>query len=186
MENADTVRGTLLGLYWSARKSTIDTCAADCLRTLQLMSEAGFHGLYKKGRTRDQALAQPVEMSLNSIRKLLEEGVNRREVGREAIAELGWSLSLWSGGLDGESFQVSIQCASFSKSVGNCVVIHLPPHGPHSFENIGQTISHLFDALIDVWEPQQAIICARGALLWDDKGDIAVDVEAHRMYRAAL
>src|SRR5258705_329524 len=127
----------LIGLYWSARKAPLDQCSEHCFRALSCLREHGFSSFYRLGRTRKEALQRPFELSLGAVRQLLERGVNRTDVGREPIPELGYSLSLWSGGSDDDSYSVSVHCGGHSLHVGNNFLVRLPAGG----------ISHPFSLL---------------------------------------
>jgi len=159
----------LLGLYWNAREQSLDDCADKCLQTLLAMHEGGFGGFYQRGRSRKDALRRAIDISPEGIRKLLMRGVNRRDDNHEIIADLGFSMGLWSGRPDDEAFGLSIYCGCYSKWVGNNVTIDLPPEGPHSLDNSRGKAEILFDALVALWKPEQAILCNAEDLRWDDR-----------------
>ncbi len=173
----------LLGLYWGARQHPLDECADLCLRTLLAMRDAGFDGFYLLGRRRKDALRRAVELSPEGIRRQLARGVNRRDDNRQVIQELGYSLGLWSGRPDDESFGLTIHCGSYSKWVGNNVTLNLPPAGPHSLVQARAQAERLFEALVSVWHPEQAILCHADDLRWED-GRIPAEVAAFKRYRS--
>src|SRR5947209_4424038 len=137
----------LLGLYWKARRQSLDECADLCLRTVLTLREAGFDGFYGLGRSRRAAL-RPIELSLEAIQSLLARGVNRRDIGREVIPELGYSISLWSGHRDDGAFDLRIHCGCYSQWVGNNVTVGLPSEGPHSLKHGRATAEFVFDRLV--------------------------------------
>jgi hypothetical protein len=167
----------LLGLYWDARQQSLDECADRCFRTLQAMRDADFDGFFQRGRSRKDALGRAFEVTPAAVRLLLGHGVNRRDDNREPIPELGWSLGLWSGRPDGEAFNLNIHCGSFSKWVGNNVALTLPPDGPHSLKQGRAQAEQLFEQLVAVWQPEQAILCHTDELRWEN-GRIPADVVA--------
>src|SRR5258705_10766380 len=149
----------LIGLYWSARKAPLDQCSEHCFRALSCLREHGFSSFYRLGRTRKEALQRPFELSLGAVRQLLERGVNRTDVGREPIPELGYSLSLWSGGSDDDSYSVSVHCGRPSLHVGNNFLVRLPAVGIHSLSSMLPIMPTLFRELTDIWKPDRAVVC---------------------------
>jgi len=95
----------LIGLYWSARKESLDQCSERSLNALRCLRQHGFSAFYLLGRTRKEALKHPFELSFAAVRELLNCGVNRYDTGRrEPIPDLGFSFYLWSGGPDDFSY----------------------------------------------------------------------------------
>lgn len=170
----------LLGLYWNARPQSLDECADLSYRTLLELRKVGFDSFYQRGRSRKDALRRPVDASFEGIRKLLARGVNRNEVNREVIPELGFSLSLWSGHADDESLGVAIHCGSYSRWVGNNVTVTLPSEGPYCLEQVRAKAEAVFDALVSLWNPEQALL-SDANLRWDGRR-IARDVPAIKRY----
>lgn len=145
------------------------------------MRDVGFEGFFLPGRSRKAALRREIEVTPETIRSLLARGVNRRDDNGEPIRDLGWNVALWSGRVDAEAFSLSIHCGCYSKCVGNNLALTLPPFGPHSLENAGVQAERLFDTLISVWQPEQAILCHVDELRWK-AGRIPADVTAFRRY----
>lgn len=149
----------LIGLYWSARKESLDRCSERYFASLSALQVHGFNSYFRKGRTRKAALKQPFEVSLAAVRESLERGVNRRDIDRKPIPELGFSFSLWSGHSDEESYSISATCGSYSQYVGNYFVLELPSKGARSLPSALQTALDLFDILIEIWSPENGIVC---------------------------
>lgn len=174
------MRPGLLGLYWNARQQSLDECADQCLRTILAMREAGFNGFFQRGRSGKAVHRGEVEMTPEALSGLLARGVCRRDDNREPIPELGWSIGLWSGRSYDESFGLDIHCGCFSESVGNNVVLTLPSSGPHSLAQARVKAEELFDELVALWQPEQAILCNVDDLRWDEDRRIPRDVVAFR------
>jgi len=83
----------LIGLYWSARQESLDHCSERCFNSLSALQRHGFNSFFHRERTRKTALEHPFEVSLAAVRNALELGVNRRDMDRQPIPELGYSLS---------------------------------------------------------------------------------------------
>lgn len=82
----------------------------------------------KKGRTRQQASGHPpIEVTPTSIGLLLR--VNRKDVGREEMPELGFNLSAWNGASherDQAAFSVTIGLHAANPGLRNSFVVDLP------------------------------------------------------------
>lgn len=149
----------LIGLYWSARKESLDRCSERYFASLSALQAHGFNSFFRKGRTRKDALKQPFEVSLAAVRESLARGVNRRDTDRKPIPELGFSFSLWSGHADEESYSVSATCGSYSQYVGNCFIVELPSTGARSLPSALQTAFDLFGKLTEIWTPENGVVC---------------------------
>jgi hypothetical protein len=168
----------LIGLYWSARKESLDQCSARCFSTLSCLRAHGFSSFYHLGRTRKEALKHRFELSLGSIRQLLKRGVHRNDIDRKPIPDLGYSFGLWSGGPEDRSYAVSSYCGSYSPFVGNSFLVRLPAIGPHSLPSLLPVMPALFRELTDIWTPDRAVVCDRSELRWD-QGEFAKDMKAY-------
>src|SRR6202007_600966 len=116
--------------------------------------------------SRRTALERPFEVSPSSVENLLANGVNRTDVGKAPIPELGWSMSLWAGDTDSEAYNVTFHCGAYSKRVGNNVVINLPEVGRHSLAEGGSRAMRLYGDLLKFWPPGQAVLCD-GPITWE-------------------
>jgi hypothetical protein len=168
----------MIGLYWRARRQSLDTCTELCTRALCCLRDNGYTTFYRLGRSRKAALSEPVEPSFDVIRAHLEKGVNRRDTDRKPIPDLGYSLSLWSGGASDESYKVSIHCGCYSQFVGNNFLLELPSSGQFSLTSSEETAFASFRDLVRIWQPEQAIVCNPHELRWD-KDQLAPDMKSY-------
>ena len=173
--------GGLLGLYWNARKQPLDECVDLCARTLAAMRKQGFHLSAPTGRSPKQVAGKAAGMSNESIRKLLLGGVNRTDVDRRVIPELGYTLMLGSGHLGPPGLGLTVCCGSYSEWVGNNLVLNLPATGPGSLEEDQAKAEALFDVLVGVWRPNAAVLCHADELEWEDDR-IAPGIKAFKRY----
>ena len=109
---------------------------------------------YFKGRSRKTAM-KPLEISLEVIEKNLR--TNNREDDKSPIVELGFSLGAWNGN-DELSVGLNIHCGSFSKYVGNAVVIDLPRQEPPADDEALGVFRELLRKFIDAWDPDVAVV----------------------------
>jgi hypothetical protein len=168
----------LIGLYWSARRESVDQCSERSFSALSCLHAHGFTSFYRLGRSRNEALKRPFELSLASIRQLLKRSVNRNDTDRKPIPVLGYSFNLWSGGPDDFCYEVSGCCGSYSRVVGNNFLLRLPAGGRHSLPSLLPVMPALFGELTDIWTPDRAVVCDRSELRWD-RGEFAKEMKAY-------
>jgi len=156
----------LLGLYWKERKAGLQQCAAAVHDSLSCMVGHGYGQFFETGKSRRDARTRRFDVSSTSVEELLAKGVNRTDIGRQPIPELGWSMSLWSGDADDEAYSVSFHCGGFSRHVGNNVVIRLPASGRHSLAEAPDRAIAIYRDLVRIWNPEQAVLC-EGNISWD-------------------
>jgi hypothetical protein len=97
----------------------------------------------------------------------LTQGVNRGDLDNEVIPELGYSLSLHTGGANEGYVSLRIYCGCYSPWVGNNLVLMLPASGPHSLEQAQEEARLLFENLVSVWQPDQGILCDAVVMRWE-------------------
>ena len=156
----------LLGLYWRDRQADLAECAESVHKSLLCMAGHGYETFFQPGKSRRTALERPFDVSPTSVANILAKGVNRNDVGKAPIPELGWSMSLWSGDADSEAYKVMFHCGAYSKRVGNNVVINLPESGRHSLVESGSRAIGLYGDLLKIWHPAQAVLCD-GPISWE-------------------
>ncbi|MGO4339998.1 Imm52 family immunity protein [Labrys sp. KB_33_2] len=162
----------MLAGYWPARKESLDECT---MRTAEFISKivkvrSQFSCWYKLGRTRKQALEQPVDIgNIKIIRNLLAAGRNRRDIDQEVIDELGYSLSVWNGGdRDENESNLSITCGVYSNFNRNSVLLKFQAD-LHAEEGDKEGLM-LLTALAESWEPEWAGLMSRPAMRDRDFG----------------
>ena len=155
----------VLALYWPARKDPFEACVERATQTLGNLGRVGFARFRRLGRRNADALV--FEPTRDNVAELLRRGVNRNDVDRQPIPDLGWRLSLWSGGSDGESFSFGLHCGCYSKWVGNNVLVEFPYSGPLVLANQLEDARAVYTALLGLWKPEQATLCD-GDIDWKD------------------
>jgi len=175
---------TLLGVYWGARKQDLESCAEHCHQALQLLAVAGFGQFYRVGASRKDASKAVVSVSVAAVRAELSRGQNKKDIGGSAIPELGFRLSLWSGHKSGESYKVTALCGAYSERVSNTFLLQLPVGGPHSFAEKEPEVRNLFQQLVTLWSPREAVICDSNQIEWSGNY-LSPSVQSREHYRAA-
>jgi hypothetical protein len=143
-----------IGGYWSQRQENRSECAARLVRFLESIGKE--HVLlsqwYKLGRSRKQAKASRIDVSLPALEVLL--CTNNRDVDKVPIPELGFSFSAWNGNFD-ESASVGITCGGYSQYIGNAVVLELPRTILEESAQLSETLQRI---LVDAWNPEKTIV----------------------------
>jgi hypothetical protein len=147
-----------IGLYWAARQCSIDEATEECLLVFSELIKAGFDRFFLKARSKSQALKNQLTLSRDVLAELLSKGRNRRDTDEAIIEDLGFSLSLWSGHDDeDETYALNIFVGSYSKFVGNCLVLDLPNSGPRSAKEHGERLSTLVAKLAEILQPERIV-----------------------------
>jgi hypothetical protein len=154
-------------MYWPAREERLEECARRAYETLRVLQTHGYKHFYFLGRSRRDALKRQLEVTEKNVLATLAKGVSRADIPRTPIPELGWSMSLWSGDADGESYSISMRCGGYSKHVGNSVVLNLPAAGRFSISASPDRAMQAYQALLSIWEAEQAVLC-EGSIDWQD------------------
>jgi hypothetical protein len=165
-----------LGLYWGARKQSLEECADLCVSTFALLRNVGFQTFFRLGRARREGLEHPIEESLDALRLLLANGVNRTDIDRQPIPQLGFRLGAWSGGRDEESYSLSITCGSYSEHVSNVVLLKLPSSGAYSLDAAPHRARDTFERVVNLWTPEIAALWTGDNLRWGGRRQFARDM----------
>lgn len=158
----------MLALNWPARKAEFKWCAAAVTETLGLLNTVGFTTFRQLGRSRRDAERSVFEPTSQAVTALLIKGANRTDVGRQPMPELGWRLSLWSGGPDEAAFGFSVHCGCYSEWVGNNVRVGFPRSGPRELAQQLDEARSRYRILVGLWQPEQATLCL-GSIKWTDR-----------------
>lgn len=150
--------------YWSARQEDSFSCARRLKRFLseiEFLNENLKHWR-KLGSSVVRAKQNPQLKydSLEELEKIVAAGVNRRDVDKSVIEELGFHVSAWNGGSSKKAAGFSMLCGMYSnnKNLSNCMKLDLPDEfNMNDFNN--QII--LIQKFFDCWEPDSIKIFRR-------------------------
>lgn len=112
---------SIVALYCEPRASSPSQSAEALLPAFEALHGTGFGVFFRKGRSRKAATTQPFVATRESLHELLAHGINRRDVGKQPISELGQSLALWSGGAEEEAYDLTVQIGSTAPKPGHRV-----------------------------------------------------------------
>jgi hypothetical protein len=157
----------LVALYWEARPASPQAAATELLPAFEALREAGLSKFFLKARSRRRAESQPFTPGAAEVAAQLGKGVNRRDVDRSVIPELGYSMGLWSGGSDEECFALSVHIGSVSPHARNNFLLDLPALGPYALHREPERVRALFFSLVAILSPSQGIVCAPDAIRWE-------------------
>lgn len=166
----------LLGLYWGPRSWTLDESTERIVSAFAALEAAGYGTYFHKGRSRREAAQRQFTPGVVAVRELLRRGVNRRDVDRSVMAELGSSFSLWSGVADSEAYEVSVHVGSTASHAPNSFLLTLPETGLLALPGNELALRALFAKLVALFQPAQAIICAVSDVRWN-AGRLAADID---------
>lgn len=168
--------GGHLGLYWGPRQTPFEECSQKVLASLLALRARGYQRYLSRGRRRAEASTHEIAVDAESVGVLLAEGVSRTAACPESIPELGWALSLWSGDPDDQAYSVAFECGGAAAWVRNSVVLTLPERGPFSIAADPERPLQAYAALVEIWQPDQAVLC-HGFVEWES-GRLKAPVDA--------
>jgi hypothetical protein len=151
---------TLVAVYWGARRETLDACAQRTLRHFEALAGVSEHlGRWHKLGRRKPSTDRPVDVTSGEVvTDLLAAGVNRTDIGREVIPELGWSMSLWNGDAGGWSASVRIHCGLYSRVRGlsNAAYVSVNDDAGSAFSTADAEA--LLARWVQIWTPDRGVV----------------------------
>lgn len=157
-----------LGAYWPARRESIDRCADRLSEFVRQLAECdkAFARWYRRDRSRRSASAREVRLrAREQVLALLDEGRNRRDIGKEVIEDLGFHIGLWNGAEPERSVALSIRCGLYSGVHGiggNAAVLDFP-ESPGELADPARA-STVLSIVARCWEPDWAGIFSTAAM----------------------
>jgi hypothetical protein len=121
----------------------------------RLLAEAdeGLKRWFRLARRKPKTPAAVDVTSAEAISRLW--GVNRRDIDRSVIAELGWTLSLWNGEMNGLSASTSLHCGSTLARVSNCAYLSVSGESTRSIDNV--IAIDLLKQIVELWDADKGI-----------------------------
>ena len=150
--------------YWGNREESADECARRASLLLDDLSRRDecLRTWFNRGKSRKDALAQPVDISEKSLRSLLMRGRNRYDADGAVIEDLGFRLAVWNGGSGGGDCGLSLHCGSCASTpstwIPNSCVLSLPNEG----EAVDRLLSvplllRIIEAMVATLEPDWGV-----------------------------
>jgi len=147
-----------LGVYWGPRKESIEDCAQRiALYLTQLIDKFGRLGeWYEKVLTKKSA---PSGRAVNTYEvselvTLLAKGINKRDIDRQPMHELGYRIGLWNKQKSGVAIGLTVRCGMYSevKGLANSVVMQLPSDLSAVLLNDASTLKMLLLLTSEIWD----------------------------------
>ena len=154
-----------LRAYWTGRKESPEQCARRLARMLSAFSafDRSMATWYEQARTRKLAIDRHVDPErLDDLLSILNRGRHRRKSGRSDDEELGFTFGLWNGWDGAKQATISVSCGSFSKWVGNSVVLNFPAD-LGDLRN-SERMAGILATVARVWEPDSAGVMLTAAV----------------------
>lgn len=182
-----------IGAYWGNRKETRDECAKRIADVLQRLAQnhPALGAWYQKGRSKNAALKKTVELTPDSIGRILR--TNNRDTDGLPILELGFRMGVWNGNTQlAASF--SATCGGYSDVVKNRVVLDFDPSCDLGLLSTERMRAILVD-FIEAFDPDKAVVtsleymdhagvkdpCDAGWLMYDRKRGVDQIIEQGKM-----
>ncbi len=139
-----------LGAYWGAREEDSARCAARAAMFLGSLREVDdvFASWYPKARSRSSPM-RPISIQAEELIKLFAAGVNRRDSDAAPIRELGFSMSMWTGGRDDQAAGFRVTCGAYNPYVSNACVLELPANR----RPLVSDMIRMVEAAVEAWDP---------------------------------
>ena len=147
-----------VGAYWPQRQESREQAAERIARCLNLLSsrDPALATWFMKSRKKPAA-AVPLHPGPQAVASHLK--VNRRDVGRDVMAELGFSLAAWNG----SDVSLDVTIGAVSPFVLNSAVLSFRGASPTSRRAPGDW-RDLIDAAIDAFDPEHAVVTSTDLL----------------------
>lgn len=138
-----------VGAYWSERAESRVSAARRVTAFLRAVSGCGvqFATWYSKAYSRSAALRTPIELEVGAIASKLSRN---RDMDRQPILQLGFSMSAWNG--TNASFSATVGC--WSQYVGNAVVLDLDDDGSLTMD----IYRVLIEEMVRAFDPDHAVV----------------------------
>jgi hypothetical protein len=149
-----------INAQWGDRSEPFEVCLERLERYLTGLSgvSVGLDTWFETGTSRQSAKSLPVDVSRESLSKLLLSGQNRRDqVPRTVIEELGYVIALWNG--ERNSVGLMTHCGAFGDKAHNAVTLSLPVPEDDALALYDPTIlERITELTIATWDPEWATV----------------------------
>jgi len=168
------MRINTVGVYWPARRETAEVCASRLAKYLLSLRSAfpALTGWYRKGGAVPRAISFD-ENEREQLLDIVSAGANKRDVGGEAIEELGFRVGLWNNRKESEAVSLGITCGLFSNSPGltNAVTLSLPKDLEALSLQGNDALRKLLLIQVEAWSPEWgAVFASQGDAVKTRKG----------------
>jgi hypothetical protein len=154
---ATRMNDMFVGTYWSARQESREQAArrvAGFLRAISSTADGVLSEWFHTERTHRAASQVRIDSTPEGVEPYLR--VNRRDLDREVMPELGFSFDVWNG--RDVSFRVTV--GAYSPHVGNAAVLSF--QGPIQLGDADWR--KLLDAAIEAFDPEHGVVTSLAEL----------------------
>lgn len=153
------MKDCILGIYWSARKETIDECTKKIFQTFTYLRNVdnSFVQWYLTKKPRKGELVTPIETDIDSIKDLLLKGRNFNDIG-ELLEDLGYVISLKSFKDFSKSHVLSFSCGIFNERLTNSVVLEFSKANEYNHLVNKSRLLSTYRKLVELWNPERGVI----------------------------
>lgn len=116
-----------IGVYWPARKESLEQVTARAKAHFELLATLGpeFQDWFELVNSL-KAKRRVIETgTFEALKSRIAKGRNYRDIPREPIVELGWSLSGWNGQPKAVSGSTGFLCGAYSPRISNAVTLKI-------------------------------------------------------------
>lgn len=167
-----------IGIYWGARKESIETCSKKLHETFLFLSnelEDGLSQWYKTRRPKKNEIIQPIELNESAIKSLLFDGRNINDDG-SLNEDLGYTVYLKSQKDFGKAVVFSSTCGCYNKLISNSVTIRVGENEENVQFKDKVILEKIYSELVRIWSPERGVIKCNETLLlsyeYDNKGSV--------------
>jgi hypothetical protein len=142
-----------VGAYWGQRKESRLACASRVSVFLQALAaqDAALSRWYKPLASRKERLRE-LPHDVDGLLSLLE--VNRRDIGREVIVELGFYFFAWNGWKADMPASLSVGCGAFSPFGSNNAVVSFDPEASPTLD----LLQGILRAAVTAFDPEDGVV----------------------------
>lgn len=143
-----------VGAYWGARVESRPVCARRLLGFLHGMAEQDptLSRWFKRTSSRKASL---VELPRDPDKLGLLLKTNSRDIGGDAIAELGFNFAAWTGRDVGTIAHFTMTCGAYCPAIRNSVVVSFDPMS----EMLTSELLHgILKAVVAAFDPEDAVV----------------------------
>ena len=148
-----------VGTYWGQRKESRQACASRISVFLQALAaqDVALSRWYRLLASRKGPLRE-FPSDVDGLLPLL--GVNRRDIGGEAMVELGFDFSAWNGWNADPSASLSVGCGAFSPVVVNCGLVSFDAEASPTLD----LLQGILRAAVTAFDPEDGVVVSDATL----------------------
>ncbi len=139
-----------IGAYWSERKEPREDAAKRIAEFLTSITSCSEHFSKWFGTARSKAAALQLPIAVDSLSVASKLSVNRRDIDRQSIPDLGYSLAVWNGGDVSFSARVGV----YNPYASNVVTLELGD----SVALSPDVLKKLLEEMIRAFDPDEGVV----------------------------